>query len=67
MLPNAEGFGDMAVSPPQNLFLFSSSKWSDLVHSGCYFFSSAACFTRKITAELDEGNGISASLADHSA
>ena len=31
------------------------------------FFSSAACFTRKITAEFDEGNGISATLAEHSA
>ena len=29
MLPNVEGFGDMAVSLPQIFFLFSSSKWSD--------------------------------------
>ena len=67
MLPNVEGFRDMAVSPPQNLFLFSSSKMARFGAFWVLFFSSAACFTRKITAEFDEGNGISASLADHTA
>ena len=36
LFPNGERFGDRAVSPPlPELFLFLSSKWSDMVHSGC--------------------------------
>ena len=41
------------------MFLFSSSKWSDMVHCGCYFYSSAACFTRKITElRRRQGQGV---------
>ena len=47
LLPNGEGFGDV---PSPYFFLFSSSEWSDLVHSaGAIFYSSAACYTPKIT------------------
>jgi len=36
--------GEGAVPPPQKNFQFWSSKWQVLVHSGYYFYRSAACF-----------------------
>ena len=66
LLPNAEGFGDMAVSPPQFFFIFELK----MVRFGAFwvlFFQFVCLFKRKITAEFDKGNGISATLAEHSA
>ena len=54
------------VPSPEFVFIFELK----MVRFGAFwvlFFLSAACFTRKITAEFDEGSGISASLVEHSA
>ena len=42
--PLGEVSGEGAVPPPQKNFQFWSSKWQVLVHSGYYFYRSAACF-----------------------
>jgi len=46
----ASQWGGVWRCPLPIFFLFSSSEWSDLVHSaGAIFYSSAACYTPKIT------------------
>ena len=65
-IPNALGIGDMAVSPPQNFFIFELK----MVRFGAFwvlFFQFGCLFKRKITAEFDKGNGTSATIAEHSA
>jgi len=52
LLPNGEGCG-RGLCPLPRFFLFSNSKGLDLLHSAwVLFYSSAACFTRKITELL---------------
>jgi len=50
LLPNAEGFGDRAVSPPHNFFLnFRSQSGQIWCILHAIFYSSADCFARIIT------------------
>jgi len=50
VLPNGEEFGERTVSPPQNFFIIFQLKMVRFgAFLGAVFYSSAACFTCKIT------------------